>query len=173
MQETLNLTTLFAVVTRGSSWPTQLAYSSHMPPFHAPPHPPWNKTYCELVPRTNFVMVAFQIPLIIPAIVFIFSIYLVVAPVIDDPSLPWLIATLFVLAGLLVYYPLVYKGYRMKSFGKFVLFTIKHSCFSHPTILLSEWGISCSQPHSPQPSVANAISSEIAFLWEMVVVSTN
>lgn len=59
---------------------------------------------------------------IIPAIVFIFSIYLVIAPVIDEPSLPWLIATLFVLAGLLVYYPLVYKGYRIKAFDYITIF---------------------------------------------------
>ncbi|PIK41478.1 putative b(0,+)-type amino acid transporter 1 isoform X2 [Apostichopus japonicus] len=63
-----------------------------------------------------------RIPLVIPLLVVIFSIYLVLAPVIDDPSLPWLFAALFVLAGLFLYFPFVKMGLRIKPFDYITLF---------------------------------------------------
>ncbi|CAK8690777.1 unnamed protein product [Clavelina lepadiformis] len=44
----------------------------------------------------------------IPAICFIASLYLVVAPFLENPSLAYLYAAIFILAGLVFYFPLVY-----------------------------------------------------------------
>jgi len=46
------------------------------------------------------------------------SIYLVIAPIIDSPDILYLIATLFMLAGLIFYFPLVALNKHIKSFGE-------------------------------------------------------
>ena len=46
-------------------------------------------------------------PLVFPAIVFLFSMALVFIPVIDNPQLEFLYATLVMLAGLLFFIPIV------------------------------------------------------------------
>ncbi|XP_071785073.1 b(0,+)-type amino acid transporter 1-like [Asterias amurensis] len=49
-----------------------------------------------------------KVPIVIPIIVLIASVYLVVTPVIDKPALEYLFAVLFILAGLVLYVPFVY-----------------------------------------------------------------
>ena len=51
----------------------------------------------------------FQIPIPLVVLIILISIYLVVAPVISNPSFGYLIATLIILAGLIFYYPFVYR----------------------------------------------------------------
>ncbi|XP_072019831.1 b(0,+)-type amino acid transporter 1-like [Amphiura filiformis] len=53
-----------------------------------------------------------KVPLIVPILMVIASLYLIAAPIIDNPSLEYLFAALFVLAGLIVYFPLAYYKYR-------------------------------------------------------------
>lgn len=52
-----------------------------------------------------------KVPLVLPIIVVLASIYLVIAPIIDAPELGYLYASILIIAGLFLYYPLVYKGY--------------------------------------------------------------
>uniref|UniRef100_A0A8C0GKX3 b(0,+)-type amino acid transporter 1 n=1 Tax=Chelonoidis abingdonii TaxID=106734 RepID=A0A8C0GKX3_CHEAB len=49
-----------------------------------------------------------QVPIIIPIIVLIASVYLVLAPVIDQPQIKFLYVILFILSGIIVYFPLVH-----------------------------------------------------------------
>ena len=60
----------------------------------------------------------FQCPIAIPIIVLLASIYLVVAPIIDAPDILYLYCTLFILAGLILYFPLVALKKHIKPFGK-------------------------------------------------------
>ncbi|XP_076810397.1 b(0,+)-type amino acid transporter 1-like [Clavelina lepadiformis] len=50
----------------------------------------------------------YKVFIVIPAICFIASLYLIIAPFLDNPSLAYLYAAIFILAGLLFYFPLVY-----------------------------------------------------------------
>ncbi|XP_072019808.1 b(0,+)-type amino acid transporter 1-like [Amphiura filiformis] len=59
-----------------------------------------------------------KVPIVIPAIVLIASLYLIAAPIIDNPSVEFLYAGLFVLAGLVVYYPIVYRKYHPSFLGR-------------------------------------------------------
>lgn len=54
-----------------------------------------------------------KIPIIIPIVGLVASIYLVIAPIIDEPSLEIFYALLFILSGLLVYFPFVHFGLRI------------------------------------------------------------
>ncbi|XP_033625653.1 b(0,+)-type amino acid transporter 1-like [Asterias rubens] len=49
-----------------------------------------------------------KVPIFIPIIVLIASVYLVIAPIIDEPALEYLFALLFILAGLVFYVPFVH-----------------------------------------------------------------
>lgn len=78
-----------------------------------------------------------KVPIIIPIIVVIASIYLVVAPIIDDPQVEFLYAAMFILAGLIFYFPFVHFGYRpriMKHITTFLqlLLEVAPSFYSSP-----------------------------------------
>ncbi|XP_026988787.2 b(0,+)-type amino acid transporter 1 isoform X3 [Tachysurus fulvidraco] len=49
-----------------------------------------------------------KVPIVIPAVVVVVSIYLVLAPIIDKPELEYLYCTVFILGGLIIYFPFVY-----------------------------------------------------------------
>ena len=51
---------------------------------------------------------ALQVPICIPVMVVLVSLYLVFAPIIQDPKLQFIYAVIFILSGLFVYFPLVY-----------------------------------------------------------------
>ncbi|XP_078482152.1 b(0,+)-type amino acid transporter 1-like isoform X2 [Ciona intestinalis] len=50
----------------------------------------------------------YKVFIVVPVICFIASLYLIVAPIIDEPQLAYLYAAIFILAGLLFYFPLVH-----------------------------------------------------------------
>ncbi|XP_066510753.1 b(0,+)-type amino acid transporter 1-like [Hoplias malabaricus] len=52
-----------------------------------------------------------KVPIIVPAVVVIVSCYLVLAPIIDKPELEYLYCTVFILGGLMFYYPFVYRKF--------------------------------------------------------------
>ena len=54
------------------------------------------------------IFLKIQVPIIIPVIVLIISVYLVIGPIVDNPKIEYLYATLFILAGFLLYVPFVY-----------------------------------------------------------------
>ncbi|XP_044516293.1 b(0,+)-type amino acid transporter 1-like [Gracilinanus agilis] len=55
---------------------------------------------------------SYKVPILIPIIVLLASIYLILAPIIDQPQMEFLYVFLFVLSGFLVYFPLVYFQYQ-------------------------------------------------------------
>ena len=72
----------------------------------------------------------FQCPIVIPIIMVIISVYLVVAPVVDNPQIEYLYVILLLLAGAVLYIPFVYMGYVFKFMEKVTTFLqvnfIKH-----------------------------------------------
>lgn len=59
----------------------------------------------------------YKVPIIIPIIVLIVSIYLVIGPIIDNPKVEYLYATIFIFAGFLFYIPFVHYKYVMPGMG--------------------------------------------------------
>ena len=59
----------------------------------------------------------------IPVIVLIISIYLVIGPIIDDPKVEYLYATLFILAGFFFYIPFVHYKYVMPGMGNWYVYS--------------------------------------------------
>uniref|UniRef100_F6TF65 b(0,+)-type amino acid transporter 1 n=1 Tax=Monodelphis domestica TaxID=13616 RepID=F6TF65_MONDO len=55
---------------------------------------------------------SYKVPILIPIIVLLASIYLILAPIIDQPQMEFLYVFLFVLSGFLVYFPMVYCRYQ-------------------------------------------------------------
>jgi solute carrier family 7 (L-type amino acid transporter), member 9/15 len=55
---------------------------------------------------------------VIPVIVLLISIYLVIGPIVDDPKVEYLYATLFILAGFIFYVPFVYYKLVMPGMSK-------------------------------------------------------
>uniref|UniRef100_A0A3B5AQ52 b(0,+)-type amino acid transporter 1 n=1 Tax=Stegastes partitus TaxID=144197 RepID=A0A3B5AQ52_9TELE len=49
-----------------------------------------------------------KVPIVIPILMVLISVYLVMAPIIDKPELEYLYCTIFIFGGLLLYYPFVY-----------------------------------------------------------------
>ncbi|XP_069830390.1 b(0,+)-type amino acid transporter 1-like [Dendropsophus ebraccatus] len=62
----------------------------------------WMKIKKPDIPRP------YKVPIIIPVIVLIASIYLVLAPVIDSPQMEYLYVTLFILSGVFLYIPVIH-----------------------------------------------------------------
>lgn len=56
-------------------------------------------------------------PIIIPVGVLVISMYLIVAPIIDVPQIEYLYAALFIVGGLVFYFPFVYYGYHSRIMG--------------------------------------------------------
>ncbi|XP_014679446.1 PREDICTED: b(0,+)-type amino acid transporter 1-like isoform X2 [Priapulus caudatus] len=63
-----------------------------------------------------------KIPLVIAVVVTLISIYLVIAPIVDDPQLGYLYAALIVFAGILFYVPFVYFKIHLHIFDKITVF---------------------------------------------------
>ena len=67
-----------------------------------------------------FVIVSVcQVPLVIPVGMVLVSLYLLIAPIVDDPRIEFLYAALFVLGGLLFYVPLVHVKVQIKYYGTY------------------------------------------------------
>ncbi|KAG8178907.1 hypothetical protein JTE90_017604 [Oedothorax gibbosus] len=64
----------------------------------------------------------YKVPIVIAYIVLFISVYLVVAPIAQDPQIEYLYASLFVLSGLLVYVPFVHYKMSLNVMGKVTIF---------------------------------------------------
>ncbi|XP_012942202.2 b(0,+)-type amino acid transporter 1, partial [Aplysia californica] len=64
----------------------------------------------------------YKVPIIIPIIMILFSIYLVIAPIVQDPSLEFLYAAIFVVGGLVFYLPFVHYKLKLPYFDEITLF---------------------------------------------------
>lgn len=78
-----------------------------------PPDPVWYYPMFLIV-----LFIPMQVPLVLPIIVTVLAIYLLIAPIVDAPTFGYLYAGIVFLAGLLIYYPMVYRGYSPKFMGK-------------------------------------------------------
>ncbi|CAL1538495.1 unnamed protein product [Lymnaea stagnalis] len=56
----------------------------------------------------------YKVPLPVPIIVLLASIYLVIAPIIQNPGVQFLYAVIFILAGFIIYVPFIYMGFHIK-----------------------------------------------------------
>lgn len=60
----------------------------------------------------------YKVPLFVPIIVLIASVYLVLAPIIDNPKIEYIYSILFMVAGALLYVPFVLYRIRLPFLGK-------------------------------------------------------
>lgn len=67
------------------------------------------------------VFYGLQVFILLPVIFLACSIYLVVAPIIQDPRLEFLYAALFMVGGLVFYIPLVHFQLMTGPFGKYLI----------------------------------------------------
>merc|ERR1712210_228576 len=64
----------------------------------------------------------YKCPIIIPVIVLIISVYLVIAPIVDNPQIEYLYSILFMVFGAIIYLPFVHFGYVFKFMPKLTSF---------------------------------------------------
>lgn len=60
----------------------------------------------------------FQINIAIPIVFVLIAIYLVIAPIVEDPQIQFLYAAVFVVSGLIFYFPLVH--FKLLSIGRLI-----------------------------------------------------
>lgn len=70
----------------------------------------------------------YKVPIIIPVVVLVISMYLVVAPIIDTPRIEYLYALLFIFAGLIFYVPFVKLGMTPRFMSKYQSFYFIYCC---------------------------------------------
>jgi len=71
---------------------------------------------CPNMPRP------YKVPIIIPAIVLIISVYLVIAPIIDNPQIEYMYSIAFMVLGAFLYLPFVHYGYVFTFMDKLTSF---------------------------------------------------
>ncbi|XP_046711767.1 b(0,+)-type amino acid transporter 1-like [Silurus meridionalis] len=65
---------------------------------------------------------AYKVPIIIPILVLLASVFLVLAPIVDKPQLEYLYVTLFILSGALIYFPFIHFKLCPDLLDKLTLF---------------------------------------------------
>ncbi|KAF5301585.1 hypothetical protein FQR65_LT08890 [Abscondita terminalis] len=60
----------------------------------------------------------YKVPIIIPLLVLIVSIYLIIGPIVDQPTVEYLYAAMFILGGMVFYVPFVHYKVRIPFMGK-------------------------------------------------------
>ncbi|ESO98442.1 hypothetical protein LOTGIDRAFT_159249 [Lottia gigantea] len=74
----------------------------------------------------------YKVPIIIPIIVLLASIYLVIAPIVTSPRMEYLYVVIFMFSGLFFYFPFVYYKYSFKIFGDITKFLQKIFLIASP-----------------------------------------
>lgn len=64
----------------------------------------------------KFVLI-FQVPIIIPLVIFVISVHLVAMPLVDKPQIEYLYSVIFMIAGMIFYVPFVRLGYKLRMIG--------------------------------------------------------
>jgi len=64
----------------------------------------------------------YKVPIVIPIIVLIISVYLVIAPIIDNPQIEYMYSIMFMVVGALLYLPFVHFGYVFTFMDKLTSF---------------------------------------------------
>ncbi|XP_067651410.1 b(0,+)-type amino acid transporter 1-like isoform X2 [Haliotis asinina] len=80
----------------------------------------------------------YKVPIVIPVLVVLASVYLVIAPIVHDPRMEFLYALMFIASGLLFYFPFVYYKLSVPGVDAFTRFVQKlfqvappHSVHNH------------------------------------------
>lgn len=63
-----------------------------------------------------------QVPTAIPVIVVIFALYLIIAPLVTNPQFEFVYGICLILATPLIYYPMVYRKYRLPGMDSITAF---------------------------------------------------
>ena len=63
-----------------------------------------------------------QVPIILPILVLIVAVFLVLAPIIDDPQIEYLYVSLFIVSGAIVYVPFIHFKLCPGVFDKLTVF---------------------------------------------------
>lgn len=86
------------------------------------PNSYWPKWLCTISILSIYIYGVFisQVPIIIPYVVLIISIYLVIGPIIDNPQIEYLYALSFIFAGLIFYVPFVKFGMTPRFMSKYI-----------------------------------------------------
>lgn len=58
---------------------------------------------------TKCVFLCLKVPIVIPALMVLMSVYLVIAPIIDQPSMLYLYCVIFIFSGLILYFIFIYR----------------------------------------------------------------
>lgn len=64
-------------------------------------------------------------PIIIPYLVLVISVYLIIGPILDKPTIEYLYATFFILGGMVFYVPFVHYKLRIPFMGESPTITAK------------------------------------------------
>lgn len=64
----------------------------------------------------------YKVPIVVPIFVLLVSVFLVFAPIVDEPKIEFLYAAIFILAGLIFYVPFVHFQKVLPGMEKFTLF---------------------------------------------------
>ena len=97
------------------------------------------------MPKTTYINIEFtinvlpshhQVPIIIPAFVLCAAVFLVIAPIVADPQMEFLYATVMILAGLILYFPFVYFRLQLPGMGKYYLIS-QYKCTTFIKYLLN------------------------------------
>ncbi|ESP01874.1 hypothetical protein LOTGIDRAFT_225086 [Lottia gigantea] len=64
----------------------------------------------------------YKVPIVIPIVLVLISIYLVIAPIVYEPKIEFLYAFLFVMAGLIFYFPFVYWNIKLKGIDSITMY---------------------------------------------------
>lgn len=75
-------------------------------------------TCARILKKYECMYIVLKVPIIIPIVVLIISIYLIIGPIIDKPTIEYLYATMFILGGMIFYVPFVHYGLHLKFMGK-------------------------------------------------------
>lgn len=63
----------------------------------------------------------FQVPIVLPIFVLIVAVFLVIAPIVDNPRIEFLYAFIFIVAGLIFYFPFVHFKFVLPGTSKIAL----------------------------------------------------
>lgn len=90
-----------------------------------------------------FTFYVYQVPIIIPIFLAILSAIIAGVPIVLDPTVEYIAAVLFMLLGVVVYHPLVYRRKRLACMGEMMLLTfyvtgfqLIHSMFKNVVLTL-------------------------------------
>ena len=67
------------------------------------------------------ILFLFQVPIAIPIIVLVSSVFLVIAPIINDPKVEYIYSMTFMAFGALIYVPFVSYKLKLPLIGKILL----------------------------------------------------